>query len=234
MSTVLAPGPNSAPDTSMDLDCSSGNLQDASSRSQVLPPKPNFAVIDHLPTDLDEEETATINRVPAVTLQLWQGLLKSRGFELDNGKLVRSPPKSQTRRSDPTELLQPVNSAANGKGKEKESVITTFRRTTSFAPIQKEPSIRQPFRRGTPAAAQGPEDAEGSGSKHSTNPQVGSTATLFAGYTFRLLGEARCPNVRSAIEGCSGMVTDDDTAEVDFIIVRLIRYGYCFSLCCLK
>lgn len=213
----------------MDLDRSSDNLQQAQPHSQVPPSQSNFGVIDHLPSELEEEEeAAAINRAPVATLHLWQSLLKPRGFELDGGKLVRSPSKSQTRRSDSTGLPPLVNGAGNGKGKESESVISTFRRTTSFAHVQKEPSIRQPFRRDTSIAAQGPEDAEGSGSKHSANPEGSSVAALFADYTFRLLGEARCPNVRSAIEGCSGVVTDDDTAEADFIIVRLIRYFYHF------
>jgi len=219
----------------MNLDCSSDSLPQAQPHSQVPPSQPNFAVVDHLPSELDDdEEAAAINRAPVATLQLWQSLLKPRGFELDGGKLVRSPSKSQTRRSDSTGLPLPVNGAGNGKGKERESVIATFRRTTSFAHVQKEPPIRQPFRRNTSIVAQGPEDAECSGSKHSAKPEVSSIAALFAGYTFRLLGEARCPNVRSAIEGCRGVVTDDDTAEVDFIIVRLIRYFATFALCCLK
>jgi len=36
-------------------------------------------------------------------------------------------------------------------------------------------------------------------------------ATLFAGYHFCLLGEAKCTNVRTAIENGGGIVTDDDT-----------------------
>lgn len=38
-----------------------------------------------------------MKRVPAVTLQIWENLLKPRGFEVAEGKLVRSPSKSQTR-----------------------------------------------------------------------------------------------------------------------------------------
>lgn len=47
-------------------------------------------------------------------------------------------------------------------------------------------------------------------------------ATLFAGYRFRLLGEAKCVNVRNAIDRGGGMVMDEDTDDVDFIVVRLI------------
>ncbi|EMD33540.1 hypothetical protein CERSUDRAFT_160532 [Gelatoporia subvermispora B] len=67
----------------------------------------------------DEEEIAAVKRVPAITLQLWESLLKPRGFELVEGKLVRSPSKSQpVRRNDeqgdfrpsrsPTRVVPPV------------------------------------------------------------------------------------------------------------------------------
>ncbi|KAL4066709.1 hypothetical protein J3A83DRAFT_4259044 [Scleroderma citrinum] len=215
--------PIAIPDIQKDLDRSSNSLLQAQAGAQVPPPRSTFAVINHLSTELEEEEeVAAIKPTPAPTLHLWQSLLKSRSFEMDRGKLVRSPSKSQASRSDPVRPRPPLKGVVNGKGKEKESVISTFRRTSSFAHIQQEPSIRQPFRRETSFSAQGPEDAEGSTAKHPIIQEVSSIATLFAGRTFRLLGEARCPNVRSAIEGCSGVVTDDDTAEVDFIIVRLI------------
>ncbi|KIJ62945.1 hypothetical protein HYDPIDRAFT_93593 [Hydnomerulius pinastri MD-312] len=190
--------------------------------SKSLPPAPNFPVIANLPTELDEEEAAAVKRVPAVTLQLWKSLLKPRGFELEGGKLVRSPSKSQATRSPPSSPTRPRPPLVNYKGKEKESVISSFRRAKSFAQPP-EPTIRQPFRRTTTVAALGPEDAEGSGLQESIVPEEeSSTISLFTGYTFRLLGEARCPNVRLAIESGGGVVKEDDTDEVSFIIVRLI------------
>ncbi|KAI6143841.1 hypothetical protein EDD17DRAFT_1421986, partial [Pisolithus thermaeus] len=179
--------------------------------------------VDPHGTDLDEEEDAAIKRAPAVTLHLWQGLLKSRGFELEGGKLVRSPSKSQ---AVPLPLSTPLplpRGSLDGETKTKQSVLSTFKRANSFASAVREPLLRQPFRPTTSVPAQVSESADSSGSSSSVNQQANSTtATLFAGYTFRLLGEARCPNVRSAIENGGGIVTDDDMTEVSFIIVRLI------------
>ncbi|KAF9230965.1 hypothetical protein BU15DRAFT_91011 [Melanogaster broomeanus] len=203
--------------------------------SKSLPsvPAPSMS---QLPTDPEEEEAATIKKpVPAVTLQLWKSLLKPRGFELEGGKLVRSPSKSHaTTGSPPSPSSRPrprppmekynVIDRDVGKAKEKESVISSFRRAQSFALPPKEPSLRQPFRRVATTAALGPEDAEGSGTHDSAQltGQESALPILFSGYTFRLLGEARCSNVRAAIEGGGGVVADDDTEGVSFIIVRLI------------
>ena len=199
-------------------------------------PTGSFTVINNFPIEDEEEEMAIINKpVPAVTLQLWQSLLKPRGFELDGGKLVQSPSKSQAARSPPSTPTRPharpngVNRIGTGvepgKEKEKESVISSFRRAQSFAPIPvKEPAVRQPFRRNTTCPVVCPGDAEGSHLQDPVQPEGESTmATLFAGYIFRLLGEARCPNVRLAIENGGGVVIDDDAEESCFIIVRLIR-----------
>ncbi|CAL1715793.1 unnamed protein product [Somion occarium] len=46
----------------------------------------------------EEEEPASIKRIPGAKLALWGSLLKPRGFVVDEGKLVRSPSKSQTQR----------------------------------------------------------------------------------------------------------------------------------------
>ncbi|KAI9460325.1 hypothetical protein HD554DRAFT_2323900 [Boletus coccyginus] len=211
-------------------------VEDYNEPKRIEPVVPNgsFTVIDNLPIDGDEEEMAIINRpVPAVTLQLWQSLLKPRGFELDGVKLVRSPSKSQVKRSPPSTPTRPRvrRNVTNhngaevqpGKEKEKESVISSFRRTHSFAPVPvKELTVRQPFRRSTTCSVVCPGE---SGLHGPVRPEgVSATPTLFAGYIFRLLGEARCSNVRFAIENGGGVVTDDDAEEPSFIIVRLIRY----------
>ncbi|KAI6108901.1 hypothetical protein EDD16DRAFT_1617183, partial [Pisolithus croceorrhizus] len=158
---------------------------------QITPQRPRSTFTD-----------AAIKRAPAVTLHLWQGLLKSRGFELEGGKLVRSPSKSQ---AVPLPLSTPLplpRGSLDGETKTKQSVLSTFKRANSFASAVREPLLRTTS-----------ESADSSGSSSSVNQQANSTtATLFAGYTFRLLGEARCPNV----------LTDDDMTEVSFIIVRLI------------
>jgi hypothetical protein len=103
------------------------------------------------------------------------------------------------------------------------SVISSFKRSKSFAPPAKEPMTRQPFRRTTTIAALGPENAEGSEAPRRHEVEDSSMATLFAGYRFRLLGEAKCVNVRNAIDRGGGVVMDEDTEDVDFIVVRLIR-----------
>ncbi|KAF8834783.1 hypothetical protein BDN67DRAFT_959642 [Paxillus ammoniavirescens] len=203
------------------------------SKSHPSAPAPNFPIITDLPTDLDEEELASVKKpVPAVTLQLWKSLLRPRGFELEGGKLMRSPSKSQAMSSSPPSTptrLHPMLPVGirkdNGKGKEKESVISSFRRTKSFAPVpQKETSLRQPFRRTSFTATLGPEDAEGSGLHDPGHPPGEESTVLgfFAGFTFRLLGEARCPKVRAAIERGGGVVVDHEAEQVSFIIVRLI------------
>ncbi|KAI6099787.1 hypothetical protein F5141DRAFT_1143582 [Pisolithus sp. B1] len=224
MSTLLAE--KSGAGDHVDLhNTSDSNPTECSPEVQITPQRPRstFTVIDHLPSDPDEEEDAAIKRAPAVTLHLWQGLLKPRGFELEGGKLVRSPSKSQ---AVPLPLSTPLPlpwGPLDGETKTKQSVLSTFKRANSFASAVREPLLRQPFRPTTSVPAQVSESADDSGSSRSANQQANSTtATLFAGYTFRLLGEARCPNVRSAIENGGGIVTDDDMSEVGFIIVRLI------------
>ncbi|KAF8556500.1 hypothetical protein OG21DRAFT_1602206 [Imleria badia] len=208
---------------------------DQPTRLKPVVPTGSFTVINNLPIDGEEEEMAIVNKpVPAMTLQLWQSLLKPRGFELDGGKLIRSPSKSQATRSTPSTPTRPkarpnvVNrdrtGVEPGNEKEKESVISSFRRAHSFVPVPaKELAVRQPFRRNPTCPVVCPGEAEGSGLHERAQPEGGSAMrTLFAGYTFRLLGEARCPNVRFAIENGGGVVTDDDAEEPSFIIVRLI------------
>jgi DNA replication regulator DPB11 len=65
-----------------------------------------------------------------------------------------------------------------------------------------------------------------------------SSSLLFSGLRFKALGEARCANVRTEIEGCRGQMLshDEETAggeDVDYIVVRLVRYVFViFSFCC--
>ncbi|KAG2101595.1 uncharacterized protein F5147DRAFT_708731 [Suillus discolor] len=194
------------------------------------PPKPS-----HDYDLLEEEEPASLAHTPvrAVTLQLWGSLLRPRGFEIDPvaNKLVRSPSKSQSMAGPPMSPIQlparltpdvrtrTAEKVIESQGK---SVISSFKRAKSFAPPAKEPMTRQPFRRTTTIAAMGPGDAEGSTASHQPEVEDSSMATLFAGYHFRLLGEAKCANVRNAIDRGGGVVVDEDTDDIDFIVVRLI------------
>jgi DNA replication regulator DPB11 len=225
--TTSIPVHDSAPGTHP----SNAILVDGHLHRTPAPPKPSY---EH--DLLEEEEPASLARAPvrAVTLQLWGSLLRPRGFELDAvaNKLVRSPSKSQSTAGppmSPTRLparLMPdvqVRTAEKDIEPQVKSVISSFKRAKSFAPPTRELVTRQPFRRTITIAALGPEDAEGSEVPRRPEMEDSSTATLFAGYRFRLLGEAKCVNVRNAIDRGGGTVMDEDADDVDFIVVRLIR-----------
>ncbi|KAI0833823.1 hypothetical protein BC628DRAFT_1499098 [Trametes gibbosa] len=107
----------------------------------------------------DDEEIASVKRVPAVTLHLWESILKPRGFELQQGRLVRSPSKSQAQAPKDTSYRREPSPSARAlrRGSLKEgdgdphmpaSAISSFRRARSFAPVaQSTPVSRHPFRR---------------------------------------------------------------------------------------
>ncbi|OCH94853.1 hypothetical protein OBBRIDRAFT_884411 [Obba rivulosa] len=106
----------------------------------------------------DEEEIASVKRVPAVTLQLWQNLLKPRGFELVDGKLVRSPSKSQSaqrhdEQEDPDLPRRPVRSISPvplpRKGEASTSTIAALRK-----PGGRRDSTPSQTRLSTPAPAE--------------------------------------------------------------------------------
>lgn len=171
-----------------------------------------------------------MKRVPAVTLQIWQDLLKPRGFELQEGKLIRSPSKSQ---NPPRIVPDPFESPSKNKGKTravspekddrdaapaaKPSVIASFRRTQSFMRKPEDSSMqRRPFTRVPITMAEPPVASSSSG--------LEQRHQLFQGKVFRAMGEARCPSVREAVEQAGGMlVSEGSDEEVDFIIVRLVR-----------
>jgi len=130
-----------------------------------------------LPSNGPDEETevASVKRVPAVTLQLWETLLKPRGFKIDGGKLVRSPTKSQAGAGADEGQMLPLAPKTKGKGKD--------------------------------------------------------SKLLFSGLKFKALGEAKCQNVKTEIEGCGGqMISEAEEADehVDFVVVRLVRYAMNF------
>lgn len=67
---------------------------------------------------------------------------------------------------------------------------------------------------------------DNAGSSSSTAPLSGNEKPIFGGLKFLILGEAKSPSVKSAIESCSGTIVPEgheDEDEVDFIIVRLVR-----------
>ncbi|KZP22630.1 hypothetical protein FIBSPDRAFT_787042 [Athelia psychrophila] len=201
----------------------------------------------------EEEEAASVKRVPALTLRLWERLLKPRGFEIAGGALVRSPSKdkgvSQAQQDGdmPPSPLAPKRRLPEDDERDTGgigSVIASFKRTNSFVqPAPAHASVpRQPFRRAIstsvvagheythPPATRthsAPMDTGDNGAEAGPSSQGGSSSSsryLFAGLTFRGLGEARSPIVRTEIEGCGGrMVSDAEPDEnVDFVLVRLV------------
>lgn len=204
----------------------------------------------------EDEEPAAVKRVHSVTLQMWGSMLKPRGFALQEGKLVRSPSKSQAPRHVPPEAH---DSPSKDKGKSKlraavstsalpmelqakPSVLASFRRTHSFAPQAKDTSTpRQPFQRGVSAIfaappvidilAQGGEDlpvASSSRLESAVVEEAESSTKIFSGKTFRAMGEARSSTVRQAVEEAGGrLVSEGSDVEADFVLVRLARYAGC-------
>jgi DNA replication regulator DPB11 len=189
--------------------------------------------------DEEEDEVASVKRVPAVTLQLWETLLKPRGFEINGGKLIRSPTKSQAGKggADGDVEVSPLGAKTrNSKGKERErevdgngSVIASFRRVNSFAaPAAVHSVARQPFRRissiiepepNASAGASGsqnesrsrstPQDNAAGPSKTTAASVSESAKLLFSGLKFRALGEAKCLAVKTEIEGCGGWMVSE-------------------------
>lgn len=184
----------------------------------------------------DEDEMATVKVLPAVTLQIWGSLLNRRGYQISGSELVRttSAPAVFGATDEPPEV-EPGR-----------SVISAFRRANSFAPAKFEETegasaSRQPFRRtatstnvfvksGTPLPAV-PEKRGESSTSVALEPAAGTSSDssankMFAGYRFRVLGEAKTPAVKSAIESYGGHMVNELDEEVDFIIVRLVRCVY--------
>ncbi|TBU46920.1 PITH domain-containing protein [Dichomitus squalens] len=130
----------------------------------------------------EEEEIASVKRVPAVTLHLWESILKPRGFEVQDGRLIRSPSKSQVANQQQAQRHRepsPSRIAAVTKGKEKlsrrgtlqagayededarpvpKSALSSFQRARSFIPPPQHASTpvgarQQPFQRATTTAS---------------------------------------------------------------------------------
>jgi DNA replication regulator DPB11 len=182
-----------------------------------------------------DEELASITRLPAVTLQLWGSLLKPRGYEISDGELFHSPSKAY---AAPKPVLQqppptPVNNVDGGG-----SVVVQCRCANSFAPVRPDapPSSRPlPFKRAKTVAALGNHVDEGSGDSFMAPaisvPQEknGESSTsgrsdIFSGLKFLVLGEAKTTSVRSAVELNGGKWCAGDEDEVDYVVVRLVRW----------
>ncbi|KIP11001.1 hypothetical protein PHLGIDRAFT_64495 [Phlebiopsis gigantea 11061_1 CR5-6] len=193
---------------------------------------------------LDDEEPAAAKRVvAAVTKDMWSRMLRARGFGLQDGKLTRSPSKSQAPPSgnapDPPSTDEGrARAQASEDGDEppqaKPSMLASFRRTQSFAPQSKNastPKPRQPFGRVPSSAvfaappvllAQGGEELPVASSSKPT-ADAATHSKIFSGKTFRARGEARCAPVRQAVEESGGqLVSEESDEDVDFVLVRLV------------
>jgi DNA replication regulator DPB11 len=203
-------------------------------QSKSPPPKlPTKPPTNTKEPDDEDEEPACVKRVPAETLQMWETLLKPRGFEITAGKLVRSPSKSQgpanASKSGGTSTPNIMPPVPEGAG----SIIDSFRRANSFT-VQKKGGAapRQPFKR-VPTSGSLLGKGGSSSSSFPIPPQnvpepssSGSSSGLFRGIKVRALGEAKSSNVRSAVEGGGGRMASEEEPdeEVDYIVVRLVRY----------
>ena len=104
--------------------------------------------------DEEEEEPASIQRVPAVQLQLWASLLKTRGFEIDNehGRLMRSPTKSKSRAECREVESEDEDASVKAGGSKSFLGSAGFRRANSFATSSTKPLRRiLSSRKATPA-----------------------------------------------------------------------------------
>lgn len=110
----------------------------------------------------EEDGPILVARLPAVTVQAWEGMLKSRGFERRGSNFYPSQTHAPRKESDPDPPpnfapLEPAappaptrHVAERGIQDRQKSVLASFRRTHSFAPLTKDTSTQrqpQPFRR---------------------------------------------------------------------------------------
>jgi DNA replication regulator DPB11 len=75
----------------------------------------------------DADELAPVQRLPAVTLQLWGSLLKARGYEVSHGGVMLSPGKAREMVVQGREEHKD-ETAEDSSG----SVLTSFRRANSY------------------------------------------------------------------------------------------------------
>ena len=184
-----------------------------------------------------------------MTLQLWSSLLDRRGYQVADGEVILSPSKADVDGS--AKDREPEQAPASPTGLKfgaARSVLSSFRRANSFAPAVEPknvpgPSRQLPFRRtstsiaalgndagkagpskvcGEPSCEASPGDEISGASESSTGfPAV----QIFVGMKLRLLGEMKSSaNVRNAILQLGGTLSADEDEDVDFIVVRLVRY----------
>ena len=208
--------------------------------SSEEPQAPQTSILDEM-----EDERAFANVLPDATLQLWSKLLERRGYQITDGEVILSPSKAgvpppNAKKSDMPNRPNLSHHHTNG------SVISSLRRVAPVVQANPGTSKHLPFRRSSSATGVGavarssevaavrrlPEkqpaiteivgEAEASSSRSRPAPS-NSGSMIFAGMVFRALGEAKCPNVRNAIDELGGRMSTDEDEDVDFVIVRLVR-----------
>jgi DNA replication regulator DPB11 len=194
-----------------------------------------------------EDERAFTNVLPDATILLWSKLLERRGYQITDGEVILSPSKADApppnaKKSDSP--IRPNMSRLHSSG----SVISSLRRVAPVVQANPGTSKHLPFRRSSsatstvagavarssevaavrpllekePAITEIVREAEASSSRSAPAPST-TGSMIFAGMVFRALGEAKCQNVRRAIDELGGRMSADEDEDVDFVIVRLVR-----------
>ena len=210
--------------------------------SSEEPQPPQNSILDEM-----EDEKAFANVLPDATLLLWSKLLERRGYQITDGEVILSPSKAgvpplNAKKSEMPSRLSSSHHHANG------SVIASLSRVPPVVQAKDPGTSRQlPFRRSSssatgagavssssevaavrpllekhPAITETVREAEASPSRSGPAPSK-TGSMIFAGRVLRALGEAKCPNVRRAIDELGGRMSTDQDEDVDFIIVRLVR-----------
>lgn len=169
------------------------------------------------------EEVVVLKQIPEATARLWEGLLRTRGYAVQDGKLTRDPSKVTT-----SPKKHPIRKN-NGSIAEKSSssLKSAFSRTKSIA-TKSEPSeftipALQHLRTGINSSTM--QESSGGKSTRTAQDLPDGERNLFHGLKFKALGEANGPKLIEAIELRGGIVVPEVDANVDFIIVRLARSG---------
>ncbi|KAF7313345.1 hypothetical protein HMN09_00490100 [Mycena chlorophos] len=164
--------------------------------------------------DPDADEIVAAPRKPAITLQLWESLLKTRGYELNQGgNVMLSPKKAKEIRQSGAKQQEHVQQ------EKAPSVISSFRRANSIAVPAAGPS-RLPFARAATIADAGPSLRQVEEDVPMKHVDESSSSLVFLGVAFLLNGETDTANVREAIVMAGGRVVND-AHQADYIIVRL-------------
>ncbi|KAJ7077914.1 hypothetical protein B0H15DRAFT_861404 [Mycena belliarum] len=220
-------------------------ITEVSPLPEVNPARSGPAPTAHEDDNDDEDELVPVQRLPAVTLQLWGSLLKARGYEVSRAGVMLSPKKAREMAIHKRD--EPKADAVEGSSG---SVLSSFRRANSYAAprttaaaaprMLREPSCadagpsRPPFVRGANATGSGGtcpssprakrlREEEETNAAPAPNTRLADEppATVFAGLRFVLRGETDTATVRGAIEGAGGVVTSTDV-DADYVIVRLV------------